>query len=292
MEPAANGTTVDTASCLGRIQGAYNAMSDTSRRIADYIRENPDKVIYMTIVRLADVCEVSEASIVRFCKSLNYNGYNALKISLAAELGMGGNADMQDVSETDDETTILNKVINFEIQTLQSTLQSVDPKSFAQAVNSILYSNRVEFFGHGNMRSILESAHMRFLRIGINSRMGIDSEASLIHATMLRAGDIAIGVSRSGVTKDTIRMMQEARARGATTLCITEYADSPIAKVSDICLTSASREIQFRYLPLLSRVAQEAMLDALIVAVTYKRLDKAVDHIQMTDAMLHPSETT
>lgn len=273
-------------SCLGKIQSGYSSFSDASRKVADYILSNSEKAIHMTIVQLSELCDVSEASIVRFCQTVGYTGFNDLKINLAAEMNTGNQMILEDVSEMDDEKTIFMKVFNSEIQALQNTLQALDSQHFMRAVNSIVFSNRVEFFSYGNSRPIVEDTHYRFLRIGINSRIGVDVSDSLIHATMLTQGDIAIGVSHSGSTKHTVKMLEEARSRGATTICLTGFERSPITKVADICLISKSRETTFTDIAMASRIAQMAIMDALFVAVAFKRLERSKQYIRMTDKIL------
>jgi len=271
---------------MGKIQTSFDTLSDTSKKIADYLLNNVEKSIHMTIVQLADVCEVSEASIVRFCRSLDYSGYNELRINLAAELNTGNQMILEDVNESDDDKTILMKVFSSEIQALQSTMQSIDIKNFSDAVKSILYAHRLELFSYGNSRPVVEDAHYRFLRVGIDSRIGTNTSDSIIHATMLAAGDVAIGVSHSGSTKHTVHMLDEARKHGATTICITGFKRSPITKVADICLISASRETMFRDIAMASRIAQIGIMDALVVAVAFKRLERAKKYIRLTDQIL------
>ena len=270
---------------INRIRHYYDRLSKVSQKIADFILENPQTVIYMTVLQLAEACGVSEASVVRFCKSISYSGYNEMKINLASESDLGARIIMEDVVPSDDENTILEKVFSHEILALQTTLRKVGKENFSQAVARIAYANRIEFFACGNTRAIAQDASYRFLRIGLDVRMGVDKMDSLIHASMLGPGDVAIGISHSGSTKATIQMLERAREKGAVTICITGMQQTPITKTADICLATYAKETECSSVAMTSRIAQLALVDALVVAVAFRRFEYAKQCIQQTDKL-------
>lgn len=118
--------------CKERIEVMYPSLTGASRKIADFILENPDKPIHMTVVQLVESCGVSEASIVRFCQYLEYSGFNDFKISLASEILPGSQMILEDVSPQDNEATILEKVFASEQQALQETLQKLNQAGFCR----------------------------------------------------------------------------------------------------------------------------------------------------------------
>lgn len=271
--------------CLERIRSIYEKQSKAFQKISDYVLENHQKMIYMTVLQLANACGVSEASIVRFCKSIGYSGFNEMKINLAAESDQGGQEIMNDVALTDNEEVILEKVFSHEILALQTTLRGVNRDSFARAVNGIAFANRIEFFACGNTKAVAMDASYRFLRIGIDVRVGIDKMDSLIHASMLGPGDVAIGISHSGSTKATIQMLERARQRGAVTICITGMQQTPIAETADITFVTSAKETECSNVAMTSRIAQHALIDALVVAVAFKRFEYAKQCIWQTDKL-------
>ena len=205
--------------CTERIQATYSALSGASKKIADFVIDHPDQAVHMTVVQLAESCEVSEASVVRFCQCLQYAGFYEFKLSLAAEIVPASQMIQEDIT-------------------------------------------------------------------GIDSRIGIDDYDCLIHASMLRTGDVAIGISHSGSTKNTIKMLEEAKKNGATTICITGMEKAPITRVSDICMVSHSKETMFRSMAMASRIAQMAIIDALVVAVSFKRFERSKQYLTLTDKIL------
>lgn len=271
--------------CLERIRYMHEKLTKVSRKIADYIVDHSQEVIYMTVLQMADACGVSEASIVRFCKSIGYSGFNEMKINLAAESDQGGQVIMGEVTVSDTEDIIFEKVFSHEMQALQTTLQAIDRELFTHAVNRIAYAHRIEFFASGNTKAIAQDASYRFLRIGMDVRVGIDKMDSLIHASMLGSGDVAIGISHSGSTKSVIQMMERAREKGALTICITGMEQTPITKYADICFATHAKETESTNVAMTSRIAQLALIDALVVAVAFKRFEYAKQCIQQTDKL-------
>ena len=127
--------------CTERIQATYSALSGASKKIADFVIDHPDQAVHMTVVQLAESCEVSEASVVRFCQCLQYAGFYEFKLSLAAEIVPASQMIQEDITVEDTEPTILEKVFAGEQQALQETLQMLNRQDFISAVNHIAFSN-------------------------------------------------------------------------------------------------------------------------------------------------------
>ncbi len=272
--------------CIDRINSEYNSLSEAARKVADVILADAGKVIHLTIGQMAEQTGASEASIVRFCQNLRYSGYNDLKIHLAAEMSNDATIILEDLQPGDTEADILKKVFQAESQALHDTVSSLDPRTFEYAVNRILFANHIEFFSYGNSRPLALDMHYRLMRIGMDSRVGVDIADSALHASMLGPKDVAIGISHSGSTKHTISMLENARKSGATTICVTGMDKTPITHVSDICLISRTNETMFRDVAMTSRIAQLAILDALYVAVAFKRLEFSRKSMESNDRYL------
>ncbi len=274
-------------SCIARIKQSENDFTDAYKKIAEQILSVPETIIHMTVVQVAELCETSEASVVRFCKLIGYEGFNDMKIHLAGEVFIGNQSIQDDVVEGDDDATILQKVFSSEIQALKTTMDIVEKTAFKSAVDSIIAANKIEFYAYGNSCPLAYDAHYRMLKIGINSYVGIDILDSLMHANMMSPLDVAIGISHSGSTKHTCAAMESAKNHGAVTICVTSFDKSPIAQISDICLLASSKETSiFRTVAMESRLAQMSILDALYVAVAFRKLEKSKRFIHLTDKLL------
>lgn len=266
------------------IKVLYNDMGKAEKKIADWILEHPNQLLPLSIVELAEKCQCSEATIVRFSKRLGFSGYQELKISLAKET----NTNIVNAHMTKDDTAfeIYEKVCDDIYYSLESTKKSIDPETLQKASETIMSANKIIIMGLGNSAAVALDASHKLLRIGCNAYAYTDNHMQVIAASHLKKGDVAIGISHSGSSKDIIEAMQIARERGAVTMCITNKGKSPIQKHSDLVLHTASEETKYNILALTSRIAQLSIIDTLYYHIVYQQSDKAFQSIDDTEQSL------
>ena len=262
----------------------YSEMGKAEKRIADWIEQNPGKIISLSIVELAEQCKCSEATIVRFSKRLGLSGYQELKISLAAE--KGGSAVSTHITKEDTAYEIYEKVCNDIYLSLEKTKNSLNPDAIALSAKKLCDAGKIVVFGLGNSASIATDASHKFMRAGLNAVAYSDNHMQVIAASHLCCNDIAIGISHSGSSKDIIDALKIAKEYGATTIAITNNGKSPILKHSDIILSTSADETQYNILGLNSRIVQLAIIDTLYFYVVYNRSSEAMESIQNTEHSL------
>lgn len=266
------------------IKMLYDEMGKAEKQIADWILQNPGKIISLSIVELAELCKCSEATIVRFSKRLGMSGYQELKISLAAE---GGQSTVStNISKKDTAYSIYEKVCNDIYLSLEKTKKSLSPDSIALAADKICKAKKIVLFGLGNSAAIAIDASHKFLRAGLNAIAYTDNHMQVIAASHLKENDVAIGISHSGSSKDIVDALKIAKEHKASTIAITNSGKSPILKQSDIVLSTSSEETQYNILALNSRIAQLAIIDALYSYVVMSRSKTATESIQNTELSL------
>ncbi len=262
----------------------YNEMGKAEKQIADWINDNPGKIISLSIVELAELCKCSEATIVRFSKRLGLSGYQELKISLAAE--NGGSHISTHITSDDNAYQIYEKVCNDIYLSLEKTKKSLKKDSIELAAEKICGANKVIIFGLGNSASVATDASHKFLRAGINAVSYSDNHMQVIAASHLTSNDVVIGISHSGSSKDIVDALKTAKEHGASTIAITNTGKSPILKQSDIVLATSSDETQYNILALNSRIAQLAIIDSLYFYIVFKRSPETLDSIKETEHSL------
>jgi DNA-binding MurR/RpiR family transcriptional regulator len=267
-----------------QIKLLYDKMGKAEKRIADWIFENPQKIVSLSIIELAEQCGCGEATIVRFAKRLGLNGYQELKFSLAAE--DGGSPVSTHITADDSAYAIYQKVCNDIYLSLEKTKESLKSDALAQAAEKICSARKIVIFGLGNSSSIAIDASHKFMRAGLNVNAYTDNHMQVIAASHLGEGDVAIGVSHSGSSKDIVEALKIAKDHGATTIAITNSGKSPILKQSDIVLATTSEETKYNILALNSRIAQLAIIDTLYFYIVYNRSDDALESIKDTEHSL------
>ncbi len=267
-----------------KIKLLYDEMGKAERRIADWIEENPGKIISLSIVELAELCGCSEATIVRFSKRLGLGGYQELKISYAAESGSSSVSTR--ISADDSPFQMYTKVCDDICLSLEKTKKSLDPELLSSAAEKICSAGKIVVFGLGNSASVAIDASHKFMRAGLNAVSYSDNHMQVIAASHLKEGDVAMAISHSGSSKDIVDALKIAKEHGASTISITNTGKSPILKYSDIVLSTSADETQYNILALNSRIVQLAIIDSLYFYIVYNRTSDALLSIKETERSL------
>lgn len=272
---------------LVRVQAVYSSLRNSEKKVADYIKENYKNIMNLTITELAEKSGTSEAAVVRLCKSLGYKGFQEFKIKAAQDVIQPSQQIHEAIERNDDLSTIKQKVFNAHVQTLIDTLEILNNEEFEKAVDLIASANKLEFYGEGGSGIIALDAQHKFLKIGLKSFASIDSNLQAMSASLLQKGDVVVGISHSGASRNLIESLEIAKKAGASIIAITNYSKSPILKVSDVVLFTISKETAFKSYAMSSRIAELAIIDALVMGVAFRYYEESFKNIQKTrDATL------
>jgi DNA-binding MurR/RpiR family transcriptional regulator len=236
----------------------------------------------MSITEVAEANEVSEGSIVGLCQQLGFKGFHDLKIDLVRGMVEPIKFIHEHLERDDDVRTIVEKVFQSELQALVDTLAVLDMKSVARAAKVMLAADWVEIYGIGSAAPVAHHAYQRMIRLGLNCKFVIDSHNQAVSASLLTPRAVALTVSHSGATIETIAAARLAKEAGAKTICITNYGKSPIQAYADIVLYTAAKETRFPNEAMTSRIAETAIVDALHACMALANYDRALDMIQRT----------
>lgn len=260
-------------STLYKIKKLYYSMGPAEKRVADYILKNTQNLTECTINELAQKSRCGSATVVRFSRRLGYEGYQGLKFGIIREMESVSKLDRQ-ILKSDSCFEIFRKQTADVTFALQSTAAVLNEDSLNSSAEKIMRAERIAVFGLGNSASIALDAAHKFMRLGLDAQACSDNHIQAIVASHLNRNCVAIGISHSGASKDIVEALELSKIGSATTVCITNHADSPIVNVSDISLFTSADETQHSILALNSRYAQLAIIDA-IYSYIVVRTDKA-----------------
>ena len=258
---------------LLQAQLMYNDMGRSEKKVADWLFSHSGEILPYSISDLASKCDSSEATIVRFSKRLGYSGYQDLKIVLAKEAEKS--VILPTITEKDNCYEIFEKVCNDAYMSLERTKRSLSPDAMTRAAKVISQARRVVIIGLGSSAAVAEDASNKFLRAGCNSAAYSDTHMQAIAAGQLQSGDVLMGISQSGTSRDIVDCMKMARARGAFTISITSRERSPITRQSDILLITDTEETLHSELGLNSHLARLVVIDALCYKMVYENSVRA-----------------
>jgi DNA-binding MurR/RpiR family transcriptional regulator len=276
---AAAGSQPPEASPLVRIRSLMPDLAPAERRVAAAVLADPVRAARSSITELAAAATTSETTVVRFCKAIGLRGYPDLRIALAADAARAEIRDDRrlgaDITPTDDLAEVVGKVAFADARAVEQTARQLDVGVLRDVVAAVAAAGRVDIYGVGANALVAADLQQKLHRIGRVSFAWSDTHIMLTSAAVLTAGDVAIGLSHSGATADTVEALRVARGHGATTVALTSFPRAPIREVSDLLLTTVAPETTFRSGATASRIAQLTVVDCLFVGVAQRHLDSA-----------------
>jgi DNA-binding MurR/RpiR family transcriptional regulator len=272
-------------SILHKIRFMRPQMGPGEKKIADYILQNSQDIISTSISDFSEKCGCGDATVVRFARRLGFDGYQSLKIGIAGEMRSASSVS-EKITKEDTCFDIFKKRINELSVSLANTETVLDAEMLEKTANAIMNSKRIIVFGLGNSASIAQDAAHKFLRLGFNAQACCDNHMQAIIATHLDRKSVAIGISHSGSSKDIVEALQLSKIGGATTVCITNYGNSPIVKACDYSLFTRAEETQHSILAMSSRIAQLTILDSIYTYIVVNSDKQAAQEIYKTELAL------
>jgi DNA-binding MurR/RpiR family transcriptional regulator len=279
--------TSEPGGLIVHISGLLPSLSPAEQRVARLVVADPADAARRTITDLATSAETSEATVIRFCRSVGMEGYPQLRIRLAAEAArrveppdarvVGG-----DIPPGADFAQIIATIAFNDARAVEETAEQLDPAVCEQVVDALNAAGRIDIYGAGASGFVASDFQQKLHRIGRTAFYWPDVHTALTSAALLGKGDVALGISHTGTTSDVVEVLEQAGARGATTVALTNFPRSAIAEVADFVLTTAARETTYRSGATASRLAQLTVVDCLFVGVAARNRTRARRALEVT----------
>lgn len=272
---------------LIRIRAALPTLTPSEQRVAGLALSDPERCAAQTVTELARASGTSQACVVRFAQKLRYSGYPELRLALAAgaaaeEAVRPDTVPGTDISADDDIATVIAKVGHIDATAVRETAAQLDERALARAAAAVAGAGRVDIYGAGASAVVAQDLQIKLQRLGRYSQALSDVHLALVSAALLGRGDVALAISHGGTTAETLAPLTEARTRRATTIALTNYPESPLARTADIVLTTAARETTLRSGAIASRIAALTVVDCLFEAVALRDLPATRRALQRT----------
>ncbi|SCJ89703.1 MurPQ operon repressor [uncultured Clostridium sp.] len=218
---------------ITQIKSTYSSLTKSEQKVGEFILNNIDKIAYMSVTEVAKNCSVGEATVLRFCRRLGYNGFHGFKKEI---IGIVQEEKKVETNKVDDE------VFDEMSTMLEHTLQVQDLDTINKVAEEIKKANNIFIYGLGLSRLCAKAAEIRLSFLGYRVYAFEDKHIQLLKANLVSEDDVVIGLSVSGSTRETVKNIEIAKKNGATIIGITNYNPSPLADLSDYVLLSASKE--------------------------------------------------
>jgi len=258
---------------LERIKASLPSLAPAEQRVGKLVLADPRAFANLPVTELADRAHVSKPTVVRFCRSMGYDGLSDFKLKLAGSVSEGVPFIHRSVDVDDKTSDVAVKVIDNTVAAFlkyRNDASSFALEHAAQALADTHKSGRrIEFYGVGNSGIVAQDAQHKFFRLGLNTIAYSEGHMQVMSASMLQPGDCAVIISNSGRTRDLMHACDIAKKRGATTIVITA-SGSPLASSGHIHLTADHPEGYDKYSPMVSRLLHLLIIDILATTVALR----------------------
>ncbi|MEY4910477.1 MAG: putative transcriptional regulator HexR (Hex regulon repressor), RpiR family [Pseudomonadota bacterium] len=258
---------------LERVKASLPSLAPAEQRVGKLVLGDPRAFANLPISTLADRAHVSKPTVVRFCRSMGYDGLSDFKLKLAGSVNEGVPFIHRSVDADDKTGDVMVKVIDNTVAAFLKYRNDAITGSIEKAVTALAETyttgRRIEFYGAGNSGIVAQDAQHKFFRLGVNAIAYSDGHMQVMSASMLGAGDCVVVISNSGRTRDLMDACDIARKNGATTIVITT-SGSPLASAGNIHLAADHPEGFDKYSPMVSRLMHLMIIDILATCVALR----------------------
>lgn len=282
-----------TFSVLDRIKTYQSQMPPTMAKIAAVLIDDPKAPLNLSITELAERAGTSAASVTRFCRMIGYAGYAPLRVGIAEDVGGGAKAAWigeigRSFGPDDPPDEIRKALLNTHVLSLQTTAGLLDMSTAIRVAKAIVKARQLDVYGVGGSALTALETEARLYRIGINVHTWAEVHNGLTSAAILDPKCVAIGISNTGRTDETIQMLTVAKASGAHTVAITGNPDSPLARLADDVLIAASPDGYLQPADLSARHCQLFVVDLLYLLVAQSNFDRTTRFLAASGAAVAP----
>ncbi len=281
---------------LVHLRSVADALPASERRVAETIIKNPRAAVALSIKELAARCETSTTSVVRLYRRVGYTHYKDFRIAITREAAqeeftVSGLPEVTgDIERNDSLDEFVWKLATNETLSISDTARNLDLEALARAIDLTITARRIDIFGVGASSFVGLDLQQKLARIGRTAICWGDPHSAWTAAATLDSECLAVTISHSGSTTETLEFSSIARQSGAANLVITNAPESPLAEAADVVLATAARETSFRSGAFGSRIAQLLVIDCLFVGVAQASFDESVRALKRTYAVVSQGE--
>lgn len=273
--------------CLATIKTEYDNLTKKERQIADYILANHEKITTLPIAELAANAGVAKSAVIRFCRSIGFDGYSDFKMALSGELARNEKFNFTPyINSSDNPVEIMQKIFAANIKTLHDTIVGIDKQIYTDAIKAIGNAENIYIYGIGTSAGIVCDFHYRLMQLGFKAFCFTDTANMKVSTMNISSKDVAIGISHSGRTVATVDSLKLAKKKGAATICLTAYPNNCITNNCDYPLVIKTDEIQYPIEAISARIAHISVLDSIAISLSSRDIVKANERFSKTRELL------
>jgi RpiR family carbohydrate utilization transcriptional regulator len=255
---------------LESIRSQLDSLSKSEKKVALAVLQNPELAVSENITALAKSAQVSEPTVVRFCRAIGYDGWQEFKLKLAQTLALALPGADESLAPDDLAIDLVNKICSRSINTLLALRNNISPEAIQRALDILAHANKIEFYGQGTSGILAADAQHKFFRSGVPTVAYSDPHIHSISASLLSKGDVVVALSQRGGSAALLGSVRLARKSGADVIVIAP-SGTPLAELATVLVPI---DLSFNvdpYTPISARLAHLVVIDILAVGLALKR---------------------
>jgi len=272
---------------LHQLRQSKSDLRKSEQKVAEYVLANPHDVIHMRIVDLATESQVSEPTIVRFCRAIGFDSFQSLKLNLAQQRVTERNHVPFPVVSGDTVETMALKVIEGTVHGFMQLKHALDWAILEQAIDRLAQSPRIDSYGFGASGLVAQDAQQKFFRLQVATGSSSDPDLQAMAAATLTPADAVVAISNSGRNKSLLQNMSLVRESGASLIALCPSA-TPLAALADITIAVDVNEDTDAFTPMVSRLTHLLLLDVLATGIFLRRGPEIGEHLSHIKQSLRP----
>ena len=259
-----------TLMLLDSIRTQLDSLSKSEKKVALAVLDQPNQTVSQNITALAKSAQVSEPTVVRFCRTLGYDGWHEFKLKLAQGLALAMPGANEQPAQDDLASDLVNKICSRSINTLLDLRNNLNPEAIQKALDILSRANKIEFYGQGTSGIVAADAQHKFFRSGVPTVAYSDPNIHSIAAALLRGGDCLVAISQRGNSPALVRSVKLAR-RGGADVVVLAPSGTPLADLATVLIPIDLVFNTDPYTPISARLAYLVVIDVLAVGLALKR---------------------
>lgn len=264
---------------LIRLRGVYPSLKTALQKVADLILRQPEMAIYASVNEVAAAAQVSEATVMRLCRTLGFKGFQDFKIALARELVTPSQKMEEEERDEGDPAALVRQIFRANIVALEETQEILDLRQLQQAVQILLNCRRLMVAGVGGSGPVVQYAGLRLSPLGLEVRGFTEVYQMLTYAALLTREDVLLAISHSGSSRETLDTARVAKDQGAQVIGITNNPLAHLTRIADLVLITSGRELTAPRDSLASLLCQITIIDCLFALLQRTRPDETRDNL-------------
>jgi RpiR family carbohydrate utilization transcriptional regulator len=255
---------------LDSIRAQIETLSKSEKKVALAVLGNPELTISENMSALAKCAQVSEPTVIRFCRSLGYDGWHEFKLKLAQGLAIAPSGVQHGPLPDDLAADLVTKICGRSVNVLLDLRNNLDPDIIQRALDIMADANKIEFYGQGSSGIVASDAQHKFFRSGVPTVAYSDPHIHSISAALLGKGDAVVAISQRGQSTALLHSVQIAKRCGAEIIVIAPNS-TPLAGLASVLIPVDLTADTDPYTPISARLAHLVIIDILATGLALRR---------------------